>query len=171
MSLKNPNGGGLKILVPGGIKRRQTLANHQHRTSLHDHGQFWWKFVNKKTKKRESSNPNQRSREKVFSFCYLANFSNDIYEKGLWKLFESYGRIIDVMWLASYISKFGWKFAFARFLSMQDDKADHCRPSGWSTTTSSSQLQDLPGITNRPILIRGSKLALESSKWSKLIPR
>ena len=54
-----------------------------------------WKFVNKK-KIRESSNPNQRSRERVSASCYLANFPNDIYEKGIWKLFESYGRIVDV---------------------------------------------------------------------------
>ncbi|GJZ44469.1 RNA-directed DNA polymerase, eukaryota [Tanacetum coccineum] len=67
-------------------------------------------------------NPNFKNLEDVSTTAYITNFPTSMGSKDLWKLCEKHGTVADV-YIARKLSKIGRRFAFVRFLKVQNPES------------------------------------------------
>ncbi|PWA84396.1 hypothetical protein CTI12_AA160070 [Artemisia annua] len=83
-----------------------------------------WRWVFRKNKQEMAHsirNPFEKEVEKIATSLFVTNFPEHIDAKGLWKVCESYGRIVD-SYIANKRSKAGKRFGFVRFLGVKNQE-------------------------------------------------
>ncbi|KAL4559868.1 hypothetical protein LXL04_032014 [Taraxacum kok-saghyz] len=68
---------------------------------------------------RKGFSPNLKSIEALATSIYITNFPKDWNERSIWKHCQEFGIVVDV-YLSGKLSKVGKKFAFVRFLRVQN---------------------------------------------------
>ncbi|GKB00903.1 RNA-directed DNA polymerase, eukaryota, reverse transcriptase zinc-binding domain protein, partial [Tanacetum coccineum] len=85
------------------------------------HGGWTWVFgKNKNQNPKRIENPFERDIERVATSFFVTNFPESLDAKGLWKDFQSFGRIVDTF-IANKRSKLGKRFGFVRFLGVSNE--------------------------------------------------
>lgn len=81
-----------------------------------------WTWVFRKGKSHNSKpidNPFVKDLEKIATSFYVSNFPDSLDAKGLWKVCQPFGRIVDAF-IANKRSKLGKRFGFVRFLGVSN---------------------------------------------------
>ncbi|GJV30501.1 RNA-directed DNA polymerase, eukaryota, reverse transcriptase zinc-binding domain protein [Tanacetum coccineum] len=86
------------------------------------HGWTWIMRNNKQETSKHIRNPFQKDVQRIAKSFFITNFPEHIDAKGLWKVCESYGHIVD-SFSANKRLKAGKRFGFVRFVGIQNEEA------------------------------------------------
>ncbi|PWA39483.1 hypothetical protein CTI12_AA571720 [Artemisia annua] len=90
-------------------------------TYTDSNGWTWTFRKNKQETSHPIRNPYQKEVEKIATSFFVTNFPEHIDAKGLWKVCEPYGRIVDAF-IPNKRSKAGKRFGFVRFIGVKNEE-------------------------------------------------
>nr|GEW06292.1 RNA-directed DNA polymerase, eukaryota, reverse transcriptase zinc-binding domain protein [Tanacetum cinerariifolium] len=90
-------------------------------TNIDSNGWTWIFRKNKQETSHPIRNMFQKEVEKVATSFFVTNFPEHIDAKGLWKVCEPYGRIVDAF-IANKRSKVRKRFGFVRFIGVKNEE-------------------------------------------------
>ncbi|PWA94082.1 hypothetical protein CTI12_AA064110 [Artemisia annua] len=94
--------------------------HNYYKPAVVDHNGWTWTFRNHNNQKEKPIPfPYAKEVDRVATSFYVTNFPDHLDAKGLWKLCEPFGCIVDAF-IANKISKIGKRFGFVRFKGVLD---------------------------------------------------